>query len=47
MHLDIAGPGRSDVDEGILAKGATGFATRTLIRWLESLAAGRSGASAG
>lgn len=34
-HLDIAGPGRSDVDAGILAKGATGFGTRVLLRWLE------------
>lgn len=36
-HLDIAGPGRSDVDAGILAKGATGFGTRLLLRWLEGL----------
>jgi leucyl aminopeptidase len=37
-HLDIAGPARSGEDDGILAKGATGFGARLLIRWLESLA---------
>lgn len=37
-HLDIAGPGRSDVDAGILGKGATAFGTRLLLRWLEGLA---------
>jgi leucyl aminopeptidase len=36
-HLDIAGTGRSDVDAGISAKGATGFGTRLLLRWLEEL----------
>lgn len=36
-HLDIAGPGRSDVDAGILHKGATAFGTRLLLRWLEGL----------
>ncbi|WP_106297015.1 leucyl aminopeptidase family protein [Knoellia remsis] len=36
-HLDIAGPGRSDVDSGILSKGGTGFGTRLLLRWLEGL----------
>ncbi len=40
-HLDIAGPGRSDVDEGILSKGGTGFGTRTLVCWLQAVAAGR------
>ncbi len=34
-HLDIAGPGRSDVDTGILSPGGTGFGTRLLLRWLE------------
>ncbi|MGL5817219.1 MAG: leucyl aminopeptidase family protein [Phycicoccus sp.] len=34
-HLDIAGAGRSDVDVGVHAKGATGFGTRLLLRWLE------------
>jgi leucyl aminopeptidase len=36
-HLDIAGTGRSDVDAGISAKGATGFGTRLLLRWLEGM----------
>jgi leucyl aminopeptidase len=30
-HLDIAGPMMVDGDEGIYAKGATGFGTRLLI----------------
>lgn len=34
-HLDIAGPGRSDVDAGLLAKGGTGFGTRLLLSYLE------------
>ncbi|EOR72380.1 leucyl aminopeptidase [Thermobifida fusca TM51] len=33
-HLDIAGPGRSMSDEGILSKGGTAFGTRLLLRWL-------------
>ncbi|MDF5755454.1 leucyl aminopeptidase [Spongiactinospora sp. TRM90649] len=33
-HLDIAGTGRSTVDEGPLSKGATGFGVRALLRWL-------------
>ncbi len=36
-HLDIAGTGRSEVDAGIAAKGATGFGTRLLLRWLEEM----------
>jgi leucyl aminopeptidase len=36
-HLDIAGPGRSDKDDGELTKGGTGFGVRLLLRWLESL----------
>jgi leucyl aminopeptidase len=36
-HLDIAGPGRSDVDAGVLGKGGTAFGTRLLLRWLEGL----------
>lgn len=36
-HLDIAGTGRSDVDAGTDAKGATGFGTRLLLRWLEEM----------
>jgi len=33
-HLDIAGPGRSTADEGVLSKGATGFGARLLLHWL-------------
>ncbi|KAB7746617.1 leucyl aminopeptidase [Nostocoides sp. F2B08] len=36
-HLDIAGSGRSDVDKGILAKGATGYGARAVLAWLEGL----------
>jgi leucyl aminopeptidase len=35
VHLDIAGPARSDEDNGILAKGGTGFGVRTLLELLE------------
>lgn len=34
-HLDIAGPGRSDDDTGLLSIGATGYGARTLLTWLE------------
>ena len=37
VHLDIAGPARSEVDAGELVKGGTGFGTRLLIEWLASL----------
>ncbi len=30
-HLDIAGPARSDTDDGYMRKGATGYGVRTLI----------------
>ncbi|GAA3682829.1 hypothetical protein GCM10022224_054120 [Nonomuraea antimicrobica] len=33
-HLDIAGVGRSTLDEGTLSKGATGFGVRVLLEWL-------------
>ncbi|MFC4012243.1 leucyl aminopeptidase [Nonomuraea purpurea] len=33
-HLDIAGVGRSTVDDGVLSKGATGFGVRLLLEWL-------------
>jgi len=36
VHLDIAGPARSDEDNGIHAKGGTGFGVRTLLELLES-----------
>ena len=31
VHLDIAGPARSESDDGYLRRGGTGFGTRTLI----------------
>jgi leucyl aminopeptidase len=34
VHLDIAGPARSDEDGGVLTKGATGFGVRTLLELL-------------
>lgn len=37
VHLDIAGPARSEVDAGEMIKGGTGFGTRLLIEWLASL----------
>lgn len=37
VHLDIAGPARSDVDSGENVKGGTGFGVRLLIEWLASL----------
>ncbi len=37
-HLDIAGPARSTVDDGIIGKGATGFGARLLAGWVESIA---------
>ncbi|WP_370893689.1 M17 family metallopeptidase [Janibacter sp. GXQ6167] len=36
-HLDVAGPGRSDDDTGLLSKGATGYGARALLRLLEGL----------
>lgn len=36
-HLDIAGPGRSDDDTGLLSLGATGYGARTLLTWLEGI----------
>jgi leucyl aminopeptidase len=36
-HLDIAGVGRSDVDRGLLTKGATGYGARLLLSWLEEM----------
>jgi leucyl aminopeptidase len=35
-HLDVAGPARSGSDDGDVVKGGTGFAARTLLRWLEA-----------
>jgi leucyl aminopeptidase len=39
-HLDIAGPARAAAGTDLTPSGATGFATRTLLRLLEDLAAG-------
>jgi leucyl aminopeptidase len=36
-HLDVAGPARTAKDDGIVARGATGFGARLLGRWVESL----------
>ncbi len=41
-HLDIAGTARSDKEEHEVPKGATGYGARLLLRWLESLPAGRA-----
>ncbi len=38
-HLDIAGPARAATDGAILSRGATGFGTRLLARYLELAAA--------
>jgi leucyl aminopeptidase len=35
-HLDIAGPARSDADDGYVTKGGTGFAVRTLLELVTS-----------
>lgn len=37
VHLDIAGPARSDAARGDINKGGTGFGTRALLRWLETI----------
>jgi leucyl aminopeptidase len=37
VHLDIAGPGRSETDVGENPKGGTGFGTRLLIDWIAGL----------
>lgn len=37
VHLDIAGPARSEVDAGEYVKGGTGFGVRTLTAWLATL----------
>jgi leucyl aminopeptidase len=33
-HLDIAGPARSQKDDGIWSRGATGFGARLLHAWI-------------
>ena len=37
VHFDIAGPARSERDEGENPKGGTGFSVRLLTHWLETL----------
>jgi leucyl aminopeptidase len=37
VHLDIAGPARSDSDSGENPKGGTGFGVRLLTEWLATL----------
>ena len=37
VHLDIAGPGRSETDSGENVKGGTGFGVRLFIDWIVSL----------
>lgn len=37
VHLDIAGPARSEKDEGENPKGGTGFSVRLITHWIESL----------
>jgi leucyl aminopeptidase len=37
-HLDMSAPAWSDSADGELAKGATGWGVRTLVRWLEGIA---------
>jgi leucyl aminopeptidase len=37
VHLDIAGPARSDSDSGEYSKGGTGFGVRLLIEWIAGL----------
>jgi len=39
IHIDIAGPARSDEAENYLPKGPTGMGTRLLIDWIEQRAA--------
>jgi leucyl aminopeptidase len=35
-HLDVAGPARAGSDAAEVVRGGTGFAARTLLRWLEA-----------
>ena len=38
VHLDIAGPGRSEIARGYVTKGATAFSARTLVEFLVAVA---------
>src|SRR6185437_7918569 len=42
-HIDMSSPAWSETNDGETVKGATGWGVRTLLRWLESLAACRLG----
>jgi len=35
VHLDVAGPSRSEAEDGYIPKGSTGATVRTLLSWLE------------
>jgi leucyl aminopeptidase len=37
VHLDIAGPGRSERDNGLVNRGGTGYGARLLLSWLHTL----------
>jgi leucyl aminopeptidase len=37
VHLDIAGPARSERDAGLVGRGGTGYGVRLLLRWLERM----------
>ena len=39
-HIDMSAPSWADSADGELAKGATGWGVRTLLRWLEALPSG-------
>jgi leucyl aminopeptidase len=39
LHLDIAGPARSDADRRLITRGGTAYGTASLIRWVESFSA--------
>jgi leucyl aminopeptidase len=49
VHMDIAGPARSESDEGWLRRGGTGYGVRTLLEFLGSYSGtgGAAGAGAG
>ena len=41
VHLDIAGPGRSDANRGYWTKGATAFSARTIVEFLRAVASSK------
>jgi len=43
VHIDMAGPARSDEDNEVFAKGGTGFGVRTLLELLEAYGDASSG----